>query len=63
MTTPIKKGRWQATPKTTDTCDSTPFALQLKALLISIAAYDAALLALALTFAFVPILALWGALR
>lgn len=45
MTT-IKKGRWQATPKTTDAPDSTPFALRLKALLIGIAAYDAALLAL-----------------
>ena len=56
MTTPIKKGRWQATPKITDTCDSTPFALRLKALLIGLAAYDAALLALLA-------LILWSALR
>lgn len=39
------------------------FASRLKALLIGIAAYDTALLAMALIFAFVPILALWGALR
>lgn len=36
---------------------------QLKALLIGIAAYDAALLALALIFAIWPILALWAVLR
>ena len=46
MTTPIKKGRWQATPKTTDTCDSTPFGLRLKALLLWLALYDAAIVAL-----------------
>jgi len=62
MTTPIKKGRWQATPKTTDTRDSTPFALQLKALLISISTHDAALIALAVIFAAVPLLAAWRAL-
>lgn len=62
MTTPIKKGRWQATPKTTDTCDSTPFALRLKALLISISTHDAALIALAVIFATVPLLAAWRAL-
>lgn len=46
MTLPIKKGRWQATPKTTDTCDSTPFGLRLKALLLWLALYDAAIVAL-----------------
>jgi hypothetical protein len=62
MTTPIKKGRWQATPKITDTCDSTPFASRLKALLISISTHDAALIALAACFAAVPVLAAWMAL-
>jgi hypothetical protein len=56
MTTPIKKGRWQATPKITDTCDSTPFGLRLKALLLWLALYDAALLALLA-------LILWTAVR
>lgn len=56
MTLPIKKGRWQATPKITDTCDSTPFASQLKTLLIGLAAYDAALLAMLA-------LILWGTLK
>ena len=46
MTLPIKKGRWQATPKITDTCDSTPFGLRLKALLLWLALYDAAIVAL-----------------
>jgi hypothetical protein len=54
MTT-IKKGRLQATPKITDTCDSTPFASRLKALLAAFAGYDAALLALLF-------LIVWGAL-
>lgn len=45
MTTTIKKGRWQATPKPSDTCDSTPIALRLNALLFAIAAFDAAVLA------------------
>jgi hypothetical protein len=40
-----------------------PIYAQLKALLIGIAAYDPALLALAFIFALWPILALWGALR
>jgi hypothetical protein len=55
MTT-IKKGRWQATPKTSDTVHSTPFALRLKAMALWLALYDAALLALLA-------LILWGALR
>jgi hypothetical protein len=46
MTTTIKAGRWQATPRTSDTCDSPPIALQLKVLLFAIAALDAAALAL-----------------
>jgi hypothetical protein len=54
--TTIKKGRWQATPKITDTCDSTPFALRLKAVLLALVLYDAAVLALLA-------LILWGALK
>jgi hypothetical protein len=46
MTTPIKKGRWQATPKTTDTPDSTAFAWRCKVMPLALATYDAALIAL-----------------
>ena len=55
MTQTIKKGRWQATPKTTDTRNSTLFALRLKALLVGLASHEATPLAM-LT------LILWGAL-
>lgn len=53
MTTTIKKGRWLATPKISDTIYFTLFALRAK---VGCMAYDAALLALlALIF--------WGMLK
>ena len=45
-TTPIRKGRRQATPKTSETVHSSPFALRLKAMTLWLALYDAALLAM-----------------
>ena len=45
-TTPIRKGRRQATPKTSETVHSSPFALRLKAMTLWLALCDAALLAM-----------------